>query len=101
MYGFQRGIISSSCIVFSPRRVISVIPSMILDIKTSYIKGPLKNLHTQWKFKQLNKEKSKVIFIIEFEFKNFIHQKIAELFFPLIETKMLRSFIARVEKKLD
>ena len=70
-------------------------------IKTSYIKGPLKNLHTQWKFKQLNKEKSKVIFIIEFEFKNFIHQKIAELFFPLIETKMLRSFIARVEKKLD
>ena len=34
MYGFQRGIISSSCIFFSPRQVISDSPSIILDVKT-------------------------------------------------------------------
>ena len=70
-------------------------------IKTSYIKGPLKNLNTRWEFKQLNKKKSNVLFTIEFEFKSFFHQKLAELFFPLIEVSMIDSFIKRAEKILD
>ena len=70
-------------------------------INTTYIKGPLKNLHTKWEFKQLAKKKSKIIFILEFEFKNFLHQKLAELFFPLIESKMMNSFIKRAKNILD
>ena len=70
-------------------------------IKTNYIKGPLKNLNTRWKFKKLGKEKTKVEFTIGFEFKNFFHQKIAELFFPLIEVKMMDSFIERADKILN
>ena len=42
---------------------------------------------------------AKVIFSVKFEFKNFFHQKLAELFFPLIEKQMIESFINREQKK--
>ena len=72
-----------------------------LFIKTGYINGPLKDLNTLWKFENIKKNKSKIIFSIEFEFQNMIHQKIAELFFPLIENKMVDSFIKRANKILN
>ncbi len=70
-------------------------------ITTTYINGPLKNLQTKWEFIQIEKKKSKIIFTLEFEFKNFVHQKLAELFFPLIEVKMMDSFIKRANEILD
>ena len=69
-------------------------------IKTTYVEGPLKNLETLWEFKKLKKNKSKILFKVKFEFKNFFHQKIAELFFPLIESKMIKSFIERADQTL-
>ena len=72
-----------------------------LFIKTNYIEGPLKDLSTTWKFMKLKKKKSKVVFKVEFEFSNIIHQKLAELFFPLIETKMMNSFIERADDILN
>tara|TARA_B110000008_G_C16811663_1_gene501043 strand:- start:216 stop:653 length:438 start_codon:yes stop_codon:yes gene_type:complete len=72
-----------------------------LIIKTQYIEGPLKNLNTIWQFKDFKKNKSKIIFIVEFEFKNLFHQKLAELFYPLIEKKMVNSFIKRAEEILN
>ena len=71
-----------------------------LLIKTSYIDGPLKDLDTIWAFKDTDKNKSKIFFNIEFEFTNFFHQKIAELFFPLIEREMINSFIKRADNTL-
>ena len=70
-------------------------------IKTTYIDGSLKDLHTTWEFIQIEKNKSKVVFIVGFEFKNIIHQSLAELFFPLIENKMINSFIQRADYILD
>ena len=72
-----------------------------LLIKTQYIEGPLKDLKTIWLFQPLEEKKSKIIFNIRFEFKNFVHQKLAELFFPLIEKKMVNSFILRASEILD
>ena len=72
-----------------------------LFIKTNYIDGPLKDLNTIWQFKDIEKNKSKIFFSLEFEFKNFFHQKFAELFYPLLENKMLESFIKRADKILD
>ena len=72
-----------------------------LYIKTKYLDGPLKDLDTIWEFIEIDKNKSKVFFIIEFEFKNFFHQNLAELFFPLIEKKMIKSFIMRADEILD
>jgi len=72
-----------------------------LLIKTQYIEGPLKNLDTIWKFVKIEKNKTIVKFNIKFEFKNFFHQKISEVFFSLIENKMMESFEKRAEKILN
>ena len=72
-----------------------------LIIKTKYLKGPLKDLDTIWQFIELKKNRSKVLFKVQFEFKNFFHQKLAEFFFPLIETKMVNSFILRADETLN
>jgi coenzyme Q-binding protein COQ10 len=72
-----------------------------LSIKTFYINGPLKDLETTWKFFQLEKKNSRILFSVEFEFKNFLHQKLAELFFPLVEEKMINSFVRRAKQILD
>ena len=66
-----------------------------LKIATKYIEGPLKDLTTNWKFEEINSSKSKIVFNVNFEFKNFIHQKVAETFYPLIENKMIQSFKKR------
>jgi len=72
-----------------------------LLINTNYIKGPLKDLSTEWLFKKLEIKKTKIIFIIKFEFQRLLHQKIAELFFGLIEYKMIDSFKQRADEILD
>ena len=51
-----------------------------LTIETNYIEGPLKDLTTNWKFEEINSNRSKIIFNVNFEFENFIHQKVAETF---------------------
>ena len=72
-----------------------------LTIETQYIEGPLKDLTTNWKFEEINSIKAKIIFNVNFEFKNFIHQKVAETFYPLIENKMINSFKERADHFLD
>jgi len=72
-----------------------------LKINTNYIEGPLKNLKTEWLFKILEPKKSKILFSVKFEFQKFFHQKIAELFFNLIENKMIDSFKKRADSILD
>ena len=72
-----------------------------LLINTNYIKGPLKDLSTEWLFKKLEIKKTKIIFIIKFEFQRLLHQKMAELFFGLIENKMIDSFKKRADEILD
>jgi len=71
-----------------------------LNIKTKYTEGPLKDLQTSWIFLSLNKKKTNVKFKVNFEFKNFFHQKLAETFYPLIEKKMIESFILRADNIL-
>ena len=72
-----------------------------LLIKTQYIEGPLKNLDTIWKFVKIEKNKTIVNFNIKFEFKNFFHQKISEVFFSLVENKMMESFEKRAKTILN
>ena len=77
------------------------VEALKLTIETNYIEGPLKDLTTNWKFEEINNNKSKIIFNVNFEFKNFIHQKVAETFYPLIENKMINSFKERADSFLD
>ena len=68
-----------------------------LIIETNYIEGPLKDLKTNWRFEEISNKKSKIIFEVNFEFKNYLHQKLAETFYPLIENKMINSFKQRAD----
>ena len=68
-----------------------------LTIETNYIEGPLKDLTTKWKFEEIDRKNSKIIFVLNFEFNNYFHQKIAETFYPLIENKMIDSFKKRAD----
>ena len=72
-----------------------------LTIETSYIEGPLTDLTTKWKFDEIDKKNSKIFFDVNFKFKNNIHQKVAETFYPLIENKMINSFKKRADETLD
>ena len=72
-----------------------------LIIETNYIEGPLKDLKTSWLFKSIKKNQTLISFNVEFEFKRFFHQKIAETFFPLIENRMIESFKIRADEILD
>ena len=72
-----------------------------LNIRTTYIEGPLKDLKTNWIFKSIKKNQTLISFNVEFEFKRFFHQKIAEAFYPLIENKMIESFKERADEILD
>ena len=72
-----------------------------LFINTSYIRGPLKDLNTEWIFKKLEIKKTKIIFNIRFEFQKLLHQKLAEFFLGLIENKMIDSFKKRADEILD
>ena len=88
---------------FMPQNLVLML-SLIkknLNIKTTYIEGPLKDLKTSWLFKSLKKNKTLISFNVEFEFKRFFHQKIAEAFYPLIENKMIESFKDRADEILD
>ena len=72
-----------------------------LNIKTIYIDGPLKNLKTDWQFNPISRSKTIVNFSVEFEFKRFLHQKFAEIFYPLIENNMIESFKQRANQILN
>ena len=72
-----------------------------LTINTNYLNGPLKDLKTEWLFKKLKKSKTRVLFNIKFEFEKFFHQKLAEIFFSLIQDKMIYSFKKRSDDLLN
>ena len=61
----------------------------------------LKDLQTEWLFKKISSKRTKIFFNIKFEFQNFLHQKIAELFFVLIENTMIESFKIRANEILN
>ena len=89
--------------LFFPQKFTShvIYNSKKLLIHTNYIDGPLKNLKTKWFFKKINLKKTKILFNLEFEFKNVFHQKIAEFFFNVIENKMIDSFRKRADQILN
>ncbi len=92
LYSFLVPLTFSSHVVYDSKK---------LNIKTTYLEGPLKNLQTKWNFKPINNNETKINFVVKFEFKNYFHQKIAETFYNLIENKMIESFKRRANNILN
>ena len=69
-------------------------------IETEFADGPFKFLNNRWSFVE-DAEGCLIDFSVEFEFKSFLHQKIAAVFYPLIEKKMIKSFKDRADCLLN
>ena len=95
MYVFYKFILPQkfgSHVIFDKKKLL---------INTIYIDGPLKDLKTNWQFNKLSSSKTELIFSVRFEFKKFLHQKVAETFYPLIENTMIESFKKRADQILN
>ena len=95
MYVFYKFILPQkfgSHVIFDKKKLL---------INTIYIDGPLKDLKTNWQFNKISISKTELIFSVRFEFKKFLHQKVAETFYPLIENTMIESFKKRADQILN
>ena len=68
-----------------------------LEIEADYIDGPFRNLHNHWRFKDLAEGGSTIHFKIDFEFRNFLLQKVAMQVFDRAFAKMSGSFLERAD----
>lgn len=66
-------------------------------IEVALISGPFKHLHTEWRL-NLEKQKVKIDFSIDFQFKTIILDKLIGMMFQKVCKKMLNAFIKRAEQ---
>ena len=66
-------------------------------VKIEYVKGPLKYLHNHWTFKDLPCGGCELEFMVDFEFKNKIFEKLVGGLFTQAVSKMVEAF----EKRAD
>lgn len=69
-------------------------------IHVEYIKGPMKHLNNDWKFKTIDKGGIEVKFNVDFAFKNPIFEKLVGHLFEEAVFKMVEAFEKRAEKLL-
>ncbi|MGY8986728.1 MAG: type II toxin-antitoxin system RatA family toxin [Sphingomonadales bacterium] len=73
---------------------VSYIPKT--EIQVDYIKGPLKYLHNLWTFQEIIGG-TEIVFIVDFEFKNPLFEKLVGKLFQKAVVKMINSFQRRAE----
>lgn len=66
-------------------------------IETEYLDGPFKKMVSQWRFEE-TAAGCKVHFFVDFEFRNFVLQKAAGLFFHEAMQRIVRAFDARAHQ---
>ena len=67
-------------------------------ITTDYIDGPFKHLHSVWSFTDREDGGSTVAFTVDFEFRNFVLQKLIGLMFNEAMHRIVGAFEARARK---
>lgn len=68
------------------------------QLKVEYISGPLKYLHNNWTFSPGPNGGTRLGFVVDFEFRSKVFEKLAGLFFQEALRKMVNSFETRAEK---
>ena len=69
------------------------------SINVEYIKGPMKYLHNDWTFREVDGG-TEVDFVVDFEFKNPIFEKLVGALFEEAVTRMISSFEIRAQQVL-
>ena len=67
-------------------------------IEVEYIKGPLKYLHNHWQFTALEEGRCHVDFLVDFEFRNKIFEKMIGGFFTEAVAHMIHAFEKRADE---
>jgi coenzyme Q-binding protein COQ10 len=78
---------------FSSRVLKTPKSSIVVD----YLDGPMKHLHNQWVFEDLQGGGSSVDFTVDFSFRNAIFEALAGQFFDSALRKMTGAFITRAD----
>lgn len=68
------------------------------EIEVEYLKGPMRHLHNQWKFKSVKGGKTEIAFYVDFSFKSRLFESLIEQFFHRALLKMINAFEARAEE---
>ena len=61
------------------------------------LNGPLKSLYNEWHFKEITTNQCQISFSVKFEFKNFLLQNIANIFFNQVLKKMITALENRAK----
>lgn len=64
-------------------------------IEVEYLKGPLRHLQNKWRFTQKKDGSCKVEFMVAFEFRSRLFEKLAEQFFHIAFERMVDAFEQR------
>ncbi len=67
-------------------------------IEVEYIKGPLKYLHNHWQFTETENGGCRVDFLVDFEFKNKLFEKMIGGFFTEAVSHMIGAFEKRADE---
>ncbi len=67
------------------------------EVRIDYVKGPLKYLNNEWKFVPKEDGGCELQFMVDFEFKNKIFQKMVGSLFTEAVNKMVHAFEKRAE----
>lgn len=70
-------------------------------IEVEYVKGPLKYLHNHWKFIEIPDGGCRVDFLVDFEFRNKIFEKMIGHFFTEAVSHMIHAFQDRADQLYD
>ncbi len=68
------------------------------EIKIEYLKGPMRHLTNEWKFKNLEDRRCEVQFYVDFSLRSRFFNILIEQFFDLALKRMIHAFEARAEE---
>ena len=66
-------------------------------ILVDYVEGPLRNLHSEWRFCRLPDERSRIEYAVEFEFRSLVLTAFAEVFLD----QAISSIVSAFERRAD
>ena len=65
------------------------------------IKGPFKTLKGEWRFIEIDKNTSKIVFELQYEFSNYVLDKLISPVLNIIANTFIDNFIAKANKDKD
>ena len=79
-------------------RNVKIFPT---KMSINLIKGPFKILKGEWRFIEIDKDTCKIVFELQYEFSNYVLDKLISPVFNIIANTFIDNFIAKANKDND